>query len=37
MSFVDITYLIQQYWVFVLLALIIGILTGWFSTTRPAS
>lgn len=36
MSIDSIMYLIQQYAVFVILALIIGILTGWFSAT-PSS
>jgi hypothetical protein len=33
----SIAYLIGQYWVFLLLALIVGILTGWFSASRPAN
>lgn len=36
MSFVWLTFLFSEYWVFLTLALIIGILTGWFSASGPA-
>lgn len=35
MSYTSITYLLGQYWLYVSLALIIGAITGWFSTTGP--
>lgn len=35
MTLDSLTYLLEVYWPFVLGALVIGLLTGWFSVSRP--
>lgn len=35
MTLDSLTYLLEVYWPFVLGALVIGLVTGWFSVSRP--
>ena len=37
MSFASIAILIDTYWTFLLAALLIGVVTGWFASNEPAS
>jgi hypothetical protein len=35
MSLDSLTYLLEVYWPFLIAALLVGLLTGWFSVSRP--